>query len=148
MSEPKYYFHGSKKDIQGEYLNPMPSKTIDGESAVYATTLKGFAIHFIAQAKDINIESGVYKGQPYVIEQYPGAFDTFYKGVSGYIYYVDPSGFQNDTRLGLQNYEYIQKSPVKILKKEYISDVYQALVNSGDIRVVSWKEAMNAIFAK
>ena len=138
----KYYYHGSKFDL--DVLEPKPNKILDGESAVFAINSMSFAIFFIAKAGDHNVESGIIDGKPYLIEQYPGAFDKHLKGKSGYLYYVDPSIFQPDPRLGLSRYEFISRDQVPILKKKKIDDVYEALLDS-DANIVTFDEKFKCI---
>src|SRR5205809_7660933 len=86
----KFLYHGSKTDLDSDsdLLVPSESKIINNEKAVFAIDKKYWAIFFMARAGDCNIESGFISGKPYILEQWPGAFDKYLKGQSGYIYYV------------------------------------------------------------
>jgi len=121
-----YYYHGSPHKIEG-HLEPRALKTevIGGEKAVFATSKYWFSLCFIANWSDDDIDQGYYGDMPYISERTPNAFDVF-KGASGYIYYVDPKQFKSDKRI-IPGVEYISDKKVKILKTEYIEDVYKAL---------------------
>lgn len=113
--DSKYLYHGSSTnlDIMTDMLEPKPSKVINFESAVFATNTLWLSIFFIPKKSDCDIESGFISGKPYIIEQYPGAFDKFLKNKTGYIYYLGPNNFKSDPRLGLQGYEFISRQKRK-----------------------------------
>lgn len=144
--QSKYFYHGSliDLDINIDKLEPRPSKVINPESAVFATNTLWLSIFFIAHAADCDIESGFISGKPYILEQYPGAFDKILKGKQGYIYYLSPDNFESDPRLGLQKYEFISKKPEKILKKEKINDIYQALTKT-EVNMITFDDKMKSI---
>lgn len=121
------YYHGSKKLIKGGYLTPRKSKIINGEKAVFATNMLYWAIFFISDNKDCDVESGYWNRIPYMLENYPGALNKFFSNISGYIYEVDSKHFHNDKRLGLQEFEFISNNRVKILKRNKIPDILKAL---------------------
>ena len=126
MQGKEYYYHGSSTKIE-DYLEPMASKVIGGETAVFSTNKYWFALSFIPKWSDDDIANGYFGDIPHMVELTPNAFDVF-KGVSGYMYHVDPSQFKKDKRLMRQ--EFISRDKVKILKTDYIEDVYKALLKT------------------
>ena len=131
----EYYYHGSSTKIE-DYLEPMAGKTavIGGKSAVFATNKYWFALSFIPKWSDGDISNGYFGDIPYLGELTPNAFDVF-KGASGYMYYVDPSQFKKDKRL--MHIEFVSNDKVKILKTDYIEDVYKALLKT-EVNMVTY----------
>lgn len=140
----KYYYHGSSTDIKDKYLSPMPSKVLGGEKAVFATNDLYVALLFIPKWSDCDVEFGYYRGQSFIGEHYPGAFDKIFLNKDGYIYYVNSKNFENDERLGLKNIEFISKKKTAILKKKYIKDVFAELKKS-PINFITHNMKMEAI---
>lgn len=122
----KYYYHGSPYKITGDLI-PKPSKVINNEEAVFATNQRWLALVFLSEHTNKDLSFGFLNGEPIIEEMYPGAMKIL--KASGYIYYVDPTDFTSDSRLGMRGHEFIQKKPVKILKTEYISDAWKELQN-------------------
>lgn len=146
MSTILYYYHGSPLKL--DILKPMNKKTdvIDNESVVFATNTKWMSIFFMSQdATDCDIELGYINDIPYLLEQYPGAYDKFLKGKSGYLHYVDAKYFKSDQRLGMPNHEFISDQEVQILKVKKIDDIYDALQKE-HVHMLTWtdKETMIA----
>jgi hypothetical protein len=138
----KYYYHGSQKLIEN-YLEPKPSKVLEGDEAVFATNTKWLALIFIAHTTDSDIEIGFIDNIPYIMEQYPEAFNKFLN-TGGYIYYVDPELFKSDTRLGMQQHEFISDNKVPIIKKEEIENIYKALKET-EVNFISYEEKENCL---
>jgi hypothetical protein len=138
----KYLYHGSPIKLNGD-LNPRPSKVIDGEEAVFATNEKFLAVLFISKFNDNQIDLGSFSNKIVITEQYPGAFDECLNA-SGYLYYVSPNGFHSDQRLGMKNHEFINENKVKILKTEYIDNVYEYLLDT-DLYIVTYDDRIEAI---
>lgn len=141
-SKPKLFYHGSQNIIT-DYLNPYPSDIIDNEPAVFATNTKWLSILFISDARH-NIESGFINNKPYILEQHSGAFDKYLKNESGYIYYVDSKKFKSNKRLGLQGYEFISSKPVKIIKNEFVPDLFEALKKT-KVNIFTFDDKINCI---
>ena len=76
---PRDVYHGSPTPGIEE-LQPRPSRVLRGESAVFATPDRDLALSFLAPWRDDDFQQGYVNGQPYMREQYPGAFDKIYKG--------------------------------------------------------------------
>lgn len=141
-NDAKYYYHGSPTEFT--VLKPMPSGVINDESAVFATNTKWLAIFFIAKAKDIDIEAGFYNSKPYILEQYPGAFDNLLKNKSGYVHCLNKHHFRSDKRLGLQQNEFISNDEEKVVKTEKINDLYKSLKKT-NVNIISYDEKMKCI---
>lgn len=132
-SLPKYLYHGSKYEIQGQ-LEPRPSGVIDGEKAVFATNERWLALVFIPKHTDADLSIGFAQGIPYIMEMYDGAFDKLRD--SGYIYKVSSDGFRSDPRLGMRHHEFINDDAVDIIESEHIGDVLAELKKT-DVKFVS-----------
>jgi len=144
-------YHGSKYPLGGvaragdkqphEMLQPRPSRVIGGESAVFATNARWLALAFIPNATDDNIEIGIVgdngKAIPHLIESRPGAFELL--KVPGYIYTVSARGFKADPRLGMRRYEFVRKSPTKVISVEKIASVLDEL-RKCDVLLVPYRD--------
>lgn len=123
----EYVYHGSPNGGI-KILKPKPSKIIDYENAVFATSEKWLAISFIRFWKDSDFQQGFYNNKPYMKEQYKDVFDKiFNKG--GWLYYLKKDTFVHDSRL--MNVELISKVSVKPEKKEYIRDPIKEMKKLG-----------------
>ena len=140
----KYFYHGSSIDIDGEYLEPRPSRVLDGEKAVFATNNIYISLVFIPQWTDNDFDLTHYNDKWYLVEQYPGAFSIF-ENKDGWIYSVDSTNFKSDDRLGMKRTEFISKKKVKIVKRVYIKDVLKILKKKSDIIFVTYDEKLEAI---
>lgn len=136
MTENEYYYHGSKHKI-ADYLEPRPSKVIEDEKAVFATNTRWLAIFFIVSPGDADIEVGFINNQPYIMEQWPGAFDKHLKDRTGYLYFVKKDQFHSDPRLGMKRHEFISDEKVKIEKTEIIDDVYDE-IKKADVTMIDF----------
>lgn len=129
-------------------LEPRSVKVIDGESAVFATNTRWLAILFIASdATNVDIQSGFIGGIPYILEQYPGAFNKFLKGRSGYLHYVNSKYFKKDKRLGMYNHEFISYNKVPVLKIIKIQDIYEELKKE-NVNILSFQDYEEMLFNK
>jgi len=120
------HYHGSPVADITE-LEPRPSRVIDGEKAVFASPDRDVAISFAAPWRDEDIQQGSIDGQYYMREQYPNAFEKIFGGKKGYVYSVD-GGFETDPRL--TRFEAIARDKRKVLSKEEIPDLLEALKTS------------------
>lgn len=135
-----HLYHGSSSEID-EYLEPRPSKVIDGEKAVFATDNKSLALVFIPKSTDKELGIGTVHGVPYVMEEFPGAFNLL--KTPGYIYTVSKNGFLTDKRLGMKNNEFISRNKVKIINKSSIKNVYNELLSpNSDILFISYDQSV------
>ena len=131
------YYHGSSVNISGKYLLPRKSYVINNEKAVFATNRKYIALTFAIKWDDSIFAQGHINKKLYIRELYPNTFDMF--KTSGYIYYVNSKGFHGDKRLGMTGFEFIKHGKVKILKKQYIKNVYDELKKS-NLRMIKYKK--------
>jgi hypothetical protein len=132
MRRMTVYYHGTSVNLDvGQTLKPKESPILNNEKAVFASNRRMVSLIFIPRWSDSDIDFGYYGdikyNDFYLQEKYEGAFEEIFKGVSGYIYNLDPKNIHSDKRLGMKEVEFISKKPVKILKKEYIKDVWYAL---------------------
>jgi hypothetical protein len=118
------FYHGSQ--FGGlKQLEPRPSRALRGNSAVFATPSRDLALSYLAPWKDADFEQGHINGEPYMTEQYPGAFEKIYKGRSGSVYSVPEAGFSPRARLMRE--ERVNRKPVQPLSEEVIPDAWDAL---------------------
>lgn len=133
--ESNTYYHGSNTLIN-DWLEPRPSQVVDMEKVVYATNIKWLSLAFIPRASDADIEIGFINFKPYILEQYPGAFELF--NCSGYVYHVNRQCFQTDKRLGMFCHEFISHKFVPILYTEKINNVHDEL-KKHDVTMIGFK---------
>ncbi len=134
-------YHGSRKKLK--QITPHPSNVINGEKAVFGTISKDWAIFFISHPTDSDIESGFIGSKPFILEQYPGAFNKL--KISGYLYELDPKNFKSDKRLGLKNIEFISKKKENILSTKKISNVYNYIKRSGYFTMISFDDKVKLL---
>lgn len=140
-SKNTYYFHGSNQKL--EKLIPMPSKVVDNESVVFATSQLWLALVFIPKHTDADIDLGYYDSHPYIMEQYPDAFSLL-KNKKGFIYLLNKNNFKSDDRLGMQQHEFISKKEENIIKVIKIDDVFKALQNT-NVNIITFDQKMTSI---
>ena len=128
-SLPELLYHGSQVEIKDGWLEPRPSRVINGEKAVFATNTKWMAIAFASGLKHTQIDLGIASGTPYLMEMCPNAFDLL--KIPGYLYMVSSKGFYGDRRLGMKGAEFINKHRVKVLSAEHLPSLYDALIKDG-----------------
>ena len=141
-------YHGSSHLIKK--LEPRPSRVIEGEEAVFATNSKVLATVFIPKWTDCDFQLGVHNNLIYAVENYPNAFDLLKvkneRDVGGYLYTVSSDGFQSDKRLGMRDHEFINKNKVDIQRTEIIEDVYEYLLDSPEISMITYDQMIDALF--
>jgi hypothetical protein len=119
-------YHGSSN--KHDVLLPFPSNVINGEKAVFATNKRWLSLCFIPKFNDSDIEIGYVNDIPYVEELKEGAFDLL--KISGYTHIVSSKGFKKDSRLGMNNVEYIKRGSANVEEIEEIDDVFSELKKS------------------
>jgi len=124
-------YHGSKHLIQGS-LEPRPSRVVDGEAKVFATTDRWLALVFIGGLGDtilgLGFVTSVGTTIGYLEEMVPGALNHL--RIPGYIYTLPSGPFHSDHRLGMKRHELVSDSSVPILSTERIADVYDELMRA------------------
>lgn len=135
MIDDGVFYHGSPYKLNnGESLQIRPSAVIDNEKAVFATNRQSFAVVFAATWTDVDIEFGFDEHEadiPYIKEQYPDAFRVF--NVPGWIYTVEKGYFENDSRLGMQGYEFISRTNVPIISARYVKNIWLEILREKNI---------------
>ena len=115
-------YHGSHVDIKGKFIVPKNNSQEDN-NYVFASKDRNFALHYAGKPwHDGIIYEGYYNSQLYLIEGHKGAFKEIFD-TDGYIYTVPNSDdFIND-----HGGVYKSTSKVPIIKKDYISNVLEAI---------------------
>jgi hypothetical protein len=121
------YYHGSNVNIKGEYLLPYPNKIVNNSKVVFATDEKWIALISIPKFCNEECEYGHVNGVRFITFKSIVEFNKLKKS-SGYLYKVSNMQFQQDTRLGMINHEFISYNKVKIISREEIKDIYQELL--------------------
>lgn len=133
------FYHGSK--VKGLHtLKPYISN--HGERLVYLTKRRNNALVYLSNAVEkyhrdngISYDGDFYTWASYgfnqegilVIEEYyPNATEETYKGVDGYIYYIDEiEDYKEQKDIP---YAVVTSTPVSIRSYEYIPDVYEEML--------------------
>ena len=119
-------YHGSP--IKVEQLEPRKHFLAD-RPVVFGTPNRGMAIAHLAPWTDEDFDLGSINDGPLVMEEkYPGAFDKLFKGRRGYLYAMDPEGFEH--RPNLMREERVTERSPSILGREDIEDLLTALEKS------------------
>lgn len=143
---PLELYHGSSHLIKT--LEPKPTLVLEGDDAVFATNSKVLSIIFIPKWTDCDFQLGYHNGRLYAIENYSNAFDLLkaknHHNVAGYVYTVNSDGFESDERLGMKMHEFINKNKVDVLRTEIIDDVYEYVMNSPDIAMITFDQMIEA----
>lgn len=123
-------YHGSHHNIKGNYIIPR-NNSYEDDNYVFATSDKDFALAYCGNIWfDDIIGQGYYNDELYLVEMKKGIFDKVFN-TDGYIYTVDHhSGF---FQRGMKT-EYLTTRKTKILDREYIPNVLEAIENS-DIKL-------------
>lgn len=132
-------FHGSKiGDIK--ILEPKPHGAVNGESVVFATKDRRFALAMIHGTGDqlafdyeINKETGNTK--VYLDETEVGALKLLEQ--PGYLYTVSEQGFTNDLRLIPE--ELISRESVTVIDVEYFPNILDQLKRE-ELTIVSYDQ--------
>lgn len=127
-------YHGSP-NLFFEFL-PKEHLLAKGKRVTFATPLIQIAAASTQPWTDDDFEQGIVdQDSPYMIEQYPNAFEDIYSGKSGYIYELDSTSFYHTPRL--TRFEYISDKAPKILAVVYIEDCLK-LLKKLDIQLIPY----------
>jgi len=123
------FYHGTQIGGLAE-LTPhaLPGSNLE-VPAVYLTTRKQVALHYISNYKKLPFSSPMLNIQEDVItyqEMYSGALELSCKGVSGYIYRC-VGDFEMMEHNGVKSAA-VSYVPVTIADVEYIEDVYEKIM--------------------
>lgn len=140
-------FHGSKiGDIK--ILEPKPHGAVDGESVVFATKDRIFALAMIygtgeqlAFDYEINRKNG--KTQVYLDEIEEGALKLLER--PGYLYTIDSKHFIHDPRLISE--ELISRKPVQVIKVEYFPNILEELKKE-DLTIVPYDQVPESMSSR
>lgn len=136
------FYHGSRDDGITQLTT---SHTKDG--FVYATSSRLVALTYAARSFP-NLFS-TSNGKECFWELKPNLFKKMTQGKSGYIYTLEEKNFEpipQGPKCGHKNCFKVAEN-VKVVKKEYIPDVYQELlkyIQSGEFLLVSYKNMDSA----
>ena len=136
-------YHGSPNKISGYW---KPNISFHGIPVVYGASDYNFALCYAGKStwNDFILNQSYYNGVLTLTEIKDGVFKEIYDG-SGYIYTLDTSTFytKEETPVPkdqLMKIEYLSSNPVKILKTEYIPNVYKALKKRPDIKLYHYPD--------
>ncbi len=124
-----YLYHGSI--IENIEVLEARSKLHSSDSCVvYLTSSIPYALVYIWNAEKNNnhtkhVTCGIRDGEVFYEEKFPNQLETFYKGVSGYLYCVD----KEDTyEVNNREYMYYSLHDKVVVKKIFVLDVYEELL--------------------
>ncbi len=124
-----YLYHGSIIE-NIEVLEARSKLHSSDNRVVYLTSSIPYALVYIWDAEKNNnhtkhVTCGIRDGEVFYEEKFPNQLETFYKGVSGYLYCVD-----NEDTYEVNNREYMYYSlhDKVVVKKIFVLDVYEELL--------------------
>ncbi len=140
----KLYHFSTVPDIK----ELKPAEISGRQAFVYATDCIPLGLLFAIKGfRDLDGEtSGRGPGKqyiPYYMEAHPHGLDK-YKGVSCYMYEVDPTTFEEGRTSWSE--DLVSEKPVKVLSCTKINDVYKELVKyekQGKIKIYRYKDSQN-----
>lgn len=140
-------FHGSKTG-NIKVLEPKPHGAVNGESVVFATKDKRFALAMIygtgnqlAFDYEVNQETGDTK--VYLDEIEKDALKLLEQ--PGYLYTVPEQTFVNDSRLIPE--ELVSKEPVAVINIEYVPNILQQLKRE-DLIIVPYEQVPTSMASR
>lgn len=138
------YYHGSPYYIINQ-IQPMANELVDNEFVVFASNDNLLAVLFSINWTDDDFILGNANGTYFMMEQYDGALDIL--KTSGYLYTID-GDFQHDSRLGLKNIEFVSKKPANIIDTTKITNVYDYIIKSHNIKLIPKPNKKHMLFFK
>jgi GNAT superfamily N-acetyltransferase len=129
-------YHGSPRLI--EQFKPTPHYLAEGEAVVFGTPFIEIAVSCMRFWTDDDFEQGIVGDDPpYMIEQYPGAFEEIYGGKQGYLYELASDTFVRSEALA--RFELFSYEPPKIISS-YVCDDVLKLLKSTDMQMVDFED--------
>jgi hypothetical protein len=129
-------YHGSPHLIKK--FNPKPHFLAKGKAVVFGTPIIEIAFASMQPWTDDDFEQGIVDNEPpFMIEQYPGAFEEIYGGKQGYLYEVaDDTFFTNEnlTRFELVSYE----SPTILARHKF--DNVLSLLEATELQMIKYED--------
>lgn len=128
-------YHSSAHDVD---LEPRAHRLTNNKPAVFGTPDRALSLTFIPKWSDSDINLSQY-GDDHMVhieEQTPNAIRNAFEGKSGYLYHMKPHGFKSQDNL--MKAERVLYGKPKVLKKEHIPNVYQALMDEerkGNVKI-------------
>lgn len=141
-------YHSSAHDVD---LEPRAHRLTNNKPAVFGTPDRALSLTFIPKWSDSDINLSQY-GDDHMVhieEQTPNAIRKHFEGKSGYLYHMKPHGFKSQDNL--MKAERVLYGKPKVLKKEHIPDVYQALMDEerkGNVKIHKHVKTAEAIAVK
>lgn len=139
-----YLYHGSiTPNIKS--LDARSKLHNTDKNVVYLTSNIPYSLIYIWDAKKNNnnqkhVTCGIRNGEVFYEEKFPNQLETFYKGVSGYLYCVD----NIDTyEVNDREYMYYSLNDKPVVKTIFIKDVYKELLKYetlGEFKVYRYNE--------
>ena len=145
MNEKSYFYHGS---ISADIVELKASSLLHGTSkkVVYLTDNSPYALFYIWDGKHNNYDRKFVTGWiknniAYYEEMFPNQLETFYKGVSGYLYCIEKS---NDiSAVDGREAMYYSETDILVSHAVHISDIYHELMKleaSGKFKLFRFNE--------
>lgn len=142
----EYLYHGSSVPGIGQIRASSLLHGTDDVKVVYLTGSRAYALFYIWDAEH-NIRPGkhvtawIRDGMVYYEEQFPEQLAAFYKGVSGYVYYVE----RDESFRPVADHEsmWYNTRDAEVAKADYIADVYEEICRyerQGKLKVVRYNE--------
>ena len=124
-----YLYHGSI--IENIEVLEARSKLHSSDShVVYLTSSIPYVLVYIWDAEKNNnhtkhVTCGIRDGEVFYEEKFPNQLETFYKGVSGYLYCVDKEDIYE---VNNREYMYYSLHDKVVVEKIFVLDVYEELL--------------------
>ena len=129
-------YHGSPHRIKK--FKPKPHFLAKGKAVVFGTPIIEIAFASMQPWTDDDFEQGIVDNEPpFMIEQYPGAFEEIYGGKQGYLYEVANDTFftnENLTRFELVSYE----SPTILARHKF--DNVLSLLEATELQMIKYED--------
>ena len=142
------FYHGS---VTGGITALEPRSLLHGtqDKVVYLTDSLPYALFYVWDAEHNHaaqkyVTGGIRDGMAFYEEQFPHQLETFYCGVSGYVYRLDTDhahALPDRPRL------FYAREAVPVGEKQFIPDVYEALLSceaAGELRILRFTEQPEA----
>ena len=143
----EYLYHGSIVD-NIEVLEARSKLHNTDNCVVYLTSSIPYALVYIWDGNRNHnsvkhVTCGICNGEVFYEEKFLNQLETFYKGVSGYVYCVD----KEDTyEVKEREYMYYSLNDKPVVKKIFVEDVYEELLKYealGEFKVYRYHEQSN-----
>lgn len=145
MIENDYFYHGSILSNITE-LKALSLLHNENKKVVYLTDNIPYALFYIWDGKHNNydrkfVTGWIKNGITYYEELFPMQLETFYKGVSGYLYCIKK--LSNILPVNMNESMYYSEENISIDRTVYIPDIYSELIKYealGEFRLLRFNE--------